>query len=168
MKSGASTTTNIDDYVQRLGDENAVVREAARKELVGLGGDEVILALIEALTDIRTQVRWEAAKALQALANPVAACALVQALDDENDGVRWIAAEALIALKETGLRAVLGGLAVRAGSVTFCHSAHHVLQALKGLSSTVGPVLQALKMSQPAVTTPPVAYEASLELSQFW
>ncbi|MCA9009707.1 MAG: HEAT repeat domain-containing protein [Planctomycetaceae bacterium] len=165
MKSENSTLVQIEDCVRNLGDENAVVRESARMELIALGGDEVVRALIEALTDYRAQVRWEAAKALHSLADPVAADALVQALDDENDGVRWVAAEALIALKETGLRAVLGGLAVRAGSVTFCHSAHHVLQALKGLSSTVAPVLQALKMSQPAVTTPPVAYEACLELS---
>lgn len=168
MKSENSTLVQIEDCVRNLGDDNAVVRESARIELVALGGDEVVQALIEALTDFRAQVRWEAAKALHSLADPVAAGALVQALEDENDGVRWVAAEALIALKETGLRAVLGGLAVRAGSVTFCHSAHHVLHALKGLSSTVGPVLRALKMSQPAVTAPPVAYEASLELSQLW
>ena len=166
MYSGSSMARYIDDRVQNLGDENAVVRETARKELVILGRDEVAQALIEALTDSRIQVRWEAAKALQSLANPISADALVRALDDENDGVRWIAAEALIALKETGLRAVLGGLAMQAGSVAFCHSAHHVLQALKRLSNVVGPVLIAMRMSQPAVTVPPVAYEASLELSE--
>ena len=165
MSTTLKTQNPISVWIAELSHESACVRESARTELVALGGDDVIRALIDALDDSHMQVRWEAAKALLALANPVSTTALVNALDDENDGVRLNAAEALIAMKATGLRAVLRGLAMNATSVEFCHSAHHVLHKLQSLSNLICPVIESLKTSQPAVTAPPAAYQALLALN---
>lgn len=110
-------------------------------------------------------VRREAAKALTAIADPVAAPALMNALDDDDGDVRWVASKALIALGMDGLPTVLDGLIKRATSVAFRRAAHHVLHELRDLTTAVARVLCALENSEPAVSTPPAAYEALVALS---
>lgn len=158
--------TVITRLTRQLADENAVVREQSRNELIQLGGHDVTRALVTALIDPRTQVRWEAAKALQVIADPVAAPALMHVLDDEDADVRWVAAEALIALGQIGLLTVLSGLMKRAGSIAFCKSAHNVLHEMNTYGDSVAEVLKSLEHSEPAVTAPPAAYKALIALSE--
>lgn len=64
MSTTLKTQNPISVWIAELSHEGACVRESARAELVALGGDDVIRALIDALDDSHVQVRWEAAKAL--------------------------------------------------------------------------------------------------------
>lgn len=159
---------NTDDEIKRLteqlGDEDAVVRQQSRHDLIDLGGHDVTRAMIPALIDTRTQVRWEAAKTLLAIADTVAAPALMNALDDEDVDVRWIAAEALVALGHIGLLTVLNGLTKRASSVAYCQSAHHVLHETKAYGDLIAPVLETLEQSDAAIKAPPAAYKALVAL----
>ncbi len=131
MNEKTDVLIQVRQLVDQLADEDAVVREKSREQLIQLGGHDVTRAVVMALIDPRTHVRWEAAKVLQAIADPVAAPALMHALDDEDGDVRWVAAEGLIALDKVGLLAVLSGLIKRADSTRIRKSAHHVLHEMK-------------------------------------
>ncbi len=134
--------TDIRRLTGQLADEDGVVRERSRNELIEFGGHDVTRALVTTLIDPRTHIRWEAAKALQVIADPVAAPALMHALDDDDKDVRSVAAEALIALDKVGAMAVLSGLIKRSGSIAYCKSAHHVLHEMKAYAGTVAPRLR--------------------------
>ena len=158
--------TDIRRLTGQLADEDGVVREQSRNELIQRGGHDVTRALVTALIDPRTHVRWEAAKALQVIADPVAAPALMHVLDDDDSDVRWVAGEALIALGHVGLLTVLSGLIKRAGSIAFCTSAHHVLHEMKACGDSVAQVLESLEQLEPAMTAPPAAYKALMALNE--
>lgn len=165
MNERTSELNQICRWVERFADNDGVVREKSRHELVRLGGPDVTRAVVTALIDPRTHVRWEAAKALEAIADPVSAPALMHALEDEDEDVRWVAAEGLIRLNKVGLLTVLSGLMKRARSTAFCTSAHHVLHEMNVYADLVAPVLRALEQSEPGVTVPPAAYHALVVLS---
>jgi HEAT repeats len=155
-------TEGIASLVNRLGDDDGLLRRKARETLVNLDGSAVP-SLIIALSNPSRDVRWEAAKALGAIGDPSAAPALVEALEDERFGVRWLAAEALIALgAEATLPPLMHALSESADSVWLRHGGHHVLRTLAryGLPKTVQPVLAALEDVEPAVECPALALRA--------
>ncbi len=174
MDSSAQSESveRLEEWIAALASPDPVVRERSREALVSAGTCSVIRALIGELNDPRQHIRWEAAKALAAIADPIAAPALVDALDDEDDDVRWVAAEALVAMGHEGLLTVLSGLVKRARSIQFCRGAHHVLSdfckikaPVKRIDRTaVGPVVEALEKTEPAVTAPAAAHKALIQL----
>jgi len=164
MNEQGEVSNEIHRLIEELGDKAPVVREKSREKLIQLGGHNVTRALVIALLDPRTQVRWEAAKSLQAIADPVTAPALMNAMDDEDPDVRWVAAEGLSALGEVGLRTLLSGLIKRAGTIVFCHAAHHALHEMKAYAKVVAPVIEALGQSEPAVFAPSAAYDVLVTL----
>ena len=166
MNEDINAATDTDILVAQLADKNSVVREKSREQLIQLATPEVTRALLQAVIDPRTHVRWEAAKALQAIADPVAASTLMHAMEDEDADVRWVAAEGLIALNEVGVRTALSGLIVRAGSIEFRKSAHHVLHESTAFADAVAPVMQALGHSEPAVAVPQAAHKALVALNE--
>ena len=161
-----SRETDIKRLTGLLADEDGVVREKSRNELIQLGGHDVACAIVTTLIDHRSHVRWEAAKTLQVIADPVAASSLMHVLDDDDADVRWVAAEALIALGRVGLLTVLSGLTKRADSILFCRSAHHVLHEMQTYGDPVAQVLGSLEESDPGMTVPPVAYKALIALNE--
>jgi hypothetical protein len=161
-----SREAEIARLARLLADEDGVVREQARNELIQLGGHDVACAMVATLIDHRAHVRWEAAKTLQVIADPVAAASLMNVLDDDDSDVRWVAAEALVALGRVGLLTVLSGLTKRAGSILFSRSAHHVLHEMQTYGDPVARVLGSLEESDPGMTVPPVAYKALIALNE--
>jgi HEAT repeat protein len=162
----------LEEWIVSLASTDPVVRERAREALVAAGTCSVIRALVGELNDPRQHIRWEAAKALAAIADPISAPALVDVLDDEDDEVRWIAAEALVAMGNEGLLSVLSGLVKRARSINFCRGAHHVLHDFCRIKiphkridrSAVAPVVEALEKAAPAISAPPAAHKALIQL----
>ena len=157
-----NNTEKIKQLIAKLSDEDSQVRSAAREELVEIGGPEVTNALMLELLDTRPYVRWEAAKGLVPLRDASTAASLLHAMDDEDADVRWVAGEGLVVLGTTGLMTVLSGLIRNARSIQFCQAAHHVLNEFKkyGNADLLAPVINALEHSEPAVTVPPVAFQA--------
>jgi HEAT repeat protein len=142
-------TEGIASLVNRLGDDDGLLRRKARETLVNLDGSAVP-SLIMALSN-------------PSRGDPSAAPALVEALEDERFGVRWLAAEALIALgAEATLPPLMHALSESADSVWLRHGGHHVLRTLarNGLPKTVQPVLAALEDVEPAVECPALALRA--------
>ena len=88
MNEKTDALSQLSRLTGQLADQDAVVREQPREELIQIGGHDVTRALVTALIDPRTHVRWEAAKSLQAIADPVAAAALMHVLDDDDADVR--------------------------------------------------------------------------------
>jgi hypothetical protein len=165
MSENSEALDQISQLVDKLADEDAVVREKAREALIQIGTYDVTRALVLALIDPTTHVRWEAAKVLQAMSDPVSAPALMNALDDDDEDVRWLAADGLIALQEVGILTVLNGLINRSVSTAFCKSSHHVLHEMKAHAAVLAPVLKALEQLEPAIAVPQVAYRALVTLS---
>ena len=95
----------IDDWIRKLGDDDGVVRLAAREALVELGA-AAVPRLVDAYRVDDDRLQWEAAKALSQIGDPGGVDVLIEALEHDDSGVRWIGAKGLAA---TG-RAAVGPL----------------------------------------------------------
>jgi len=119
----------IKNNIYKFADNDGLVRENARKQLVDIGPPAIdFLSAME--THPKSIARWEAVKALAEIRNLVAAPLLINALEDRNGDVRWLAAEGLAALGKEGLKAVLEALIVYPDTVALRKGAHHVLTRL--------------------------------------
>jgi HEAT repeat protein len=157
---------DIPALIAALIQKDAAVRRRAREDLIAVGRPAIDV-LLELLHDRRAHVRWEAAKALSGIGDPRAAPALVQVLEEDDEfDVRWVAGEGLIAMGHSGLRPLLAALAARPGSPTLQEGAHHVCHELakRRAFRLVGPVLAALRGSEPALALPAAARAALAEL----
>lgn len=147
----------IPSLIADLAGKDGMVREKARRSLVGIGGPAVA-PLVEALNDPNEQLRWEAAKALGQIADPAAAPALVEALTDKVFDVRWLAADGLIAVGRAALVPLLEALMEHSNLPRMRLSAHHVLHDLAHkdpeLKELLRPVLVALDDIEPSLEVP--------------
>jgi hypothetical protein len=166
-----SDTTQIEQLIGQLGQQDGLIRQQARIALVRIG-EPAVGPLIEALENRTGYTHWEAAKALSQIGSPQAAQALVEALQDDEFSVRWLAAEGLIAISEDSLKPLLTALVNNPQSALLREGAHHVLHDLvhrlslkPPLRKQVEPVLAALNDIEPAVEVPPVAEQALHKLS---
>lgn len=159
---GDGTITSLIDM---LTSTDGVQRQAARKQLEGIGRPAVPF-LVGALQSPSEQARWEAAKALSKIADPSAAPALVRTLEDDKAAVRWLAATALIHLGRKALVPLLRGLEGHSDSIWFRDGAHHVLHSLirDGVADEALPVLEALENLEPCIEAPIAAYHVLEDL----
>jgi HEAT repeat protein len=91
----------VEPLIDRLADEDAVVRENAALVLGQVGDVRAVEPLAKALADPVVRVRWRAATALGALRAPAEIEPLIRALHDPDLGVRTAAAQALGELGDT-------------------------------------------------------------------
>ena len=144
-KAPHSVKALLDD----LGNDDGVVREKARLELVRMGRPAIDF-LAELIESSSTTERWEAVKALSQIADPVAAPLLVIALYDSDYEVRWLATEGLIKIGNQSIKPLLEALTDKPGSLSLREGAHHVLHDLKnknrdGLINEIDEILTALE-----------------------
>jgi HEAT repeat protein len=167
QESSMTTNTSVNDskienLVSKFSDEDGLIREQARNELVEIGSTDVTRALVIELNDPRRDVRWEAGKSLISIGDPIAASALVHHLSDENGDIRWLAAEGLSVLGRAGLLATLNASMRNAQSSEFCHAAHHAFKKFKKIrqyAEILDPVIDACEASEPGVSLPVAAYQ---------
>jgi HEAT repeat protein len=153
---------DVSGLVAALGDNNGLVRQHAREELVDIG-HPAVPSLRAALASPHEQVRWEAAKALSEIATPESAPGLVTALEDREFSVRWIAAEGLVAIGHRSVEPLLEALVARGDRQWLREGAHHVLKTLSkrgGSYEAIAPVLAALEGMEPELVVPPAAKAA--------
>ncbi|MCE5267269.1 MAG: HEAT repeat domain-containing protein [Planctomycetaceae bacterium] len=164
--AGLESSIDFSPLVEAITHKDPAVRQWAREQFIAVGRPAVDV-LRDLLHDHRPHVRWEAAKSLAAIADPRTANALVEVLaeDDEFD-VRWLAGEGLIALGYEGLWPLLTALAAHPGSPNLQEGARHVCHHLSKRRAFrfLAPVLQALRLSEPALSIPAVARAALANL----
>jgi HEAT repeat protein len=150
----------VDRIIISLGDDDGLVRQAARIAAV-TAGEVTVPGLIQTLQSNNPDARWEAAKALTELRDQRAIPALVAALTDDLPGVRWLAAEALLYSGRPALEPLLHSLIEHSHSVWFREGAHHVLRGLArgDLRDAIAPVLKALDGIEPEIGVLVPAYE---------
>lgn len=161
MTEGSSK--DITKLIDDLASADSSTRMTARTALVEIG-PAATPALLKTLDSPQSHTRWEAAKALTEITDPNAAQRLADALGDEDEDVRWVIAEALIALGPGAVMPLLNTLSKGEQPDELYKGAHHVLHDLAKagqLSPQIEPVLKALEHSEPAVTVPPAANDAS-------
>lgn len=167
----SSDPVPVENLLASLSSNNGREREAARRDLIRMGG-AAVRPLVELLgsagqENCSEHACWEAAKALAAIGDPAAVPALLVALEDANGGTRWLAAEGLIALGRSALAPLLGALIWRSDSLWLREGAHHILRtlALRRIEEVTRPVLLALESSEPALEVPVAAQAALARLS---
>lgn len=156
----------VDTLITRLHDADGLVRQQARIELVEIG-QPAVEDLIKALADPNEQVQWEAAKALSQIGDAKSVQTLITMLEYPRPGIRWIAAEGLVACGQAAIEPLLRTLLTRSDSVWLREGAHHVFYDLvrtqaadSSLRKLLMPVVEALRGSEPALTTPFAARQA--------
>lgn len=152
----------ISSLVDELDDSDGLIRQKARRKLIGFGRD-ASPALIEVVQNDGGHARWEAIEALGEIRDPEAAPALVEALTDEEKGTCWAASNALIGLDRAAIRPLLIGLTRHFDSAQFREVAHHTLHGLKDHGRLLPEELQVLKALEgiePAAKVPWAAQKA--------
>ncbi len=120
----------IHKLISDLRNDDGIIREDARHQLVKLG-EEAVDYLGGYLNADDALLRWEVVKTLADIQQPVAADFLVNAMEDNMISIRWIAAEGIIRLKKKGLRPLLERLRDNLDSPRLIEGAHHVFHSLK-------------------------------------
>lgn len=142
-------------------------RQAARKELIDLGG-EATLPLIRALRHESPRVRWEAANALGDIGDLRAAVPLTRSLEDPESDVRWAAADSLVELGRAAIEPVLQALVIEPYSPALREVARHVLDSLyrKGHDGRLDRVREALRRLTEEEAIHVSAFEALQDLQK--
>jgi len=122
--------SELHELIIKLGSDNGVEREKARKALVKMGRKSIDL-LMELLSHPKHIYRWEAVKTLEEIADPVSIPVLIKALEDDKSDVRWIAAKGLIKLGSKSIEPLLKILEEKSDCVFVLEGAHHVFFDLK-------------------------------------
>lgn len=125
-----STDSRTQELIIKLGSENGLEREKARKALVKTGVDAIDF-LIELLTHPKHIYRWEAVKTLEEIGDPVCIPLFIQAMEDDKSDVRWLAAKGMIKLGARSIKPFLKILEQKSDSVFILEGAHHVFFDLK-------------------------------------
>ena len=129
-KSTNQNEESIRALLDNLGNNDGMIRERARNELVEMGRPAIDF-LAELIESSNTTMRWEAVKALGQIGDSVAAPLMVIALYDSDYEVRWLATEGLINFGNDSIKPLLEALTDKPGSLTLREGAHHVLHDLK-------------------------------------
>ena len=163
-----SVKEDIKSYLANLEDDSISVRNAARRNLAGIG-PEAVPDLIEQLKTDTERCRWEAAKILGEIRDETVAEALVEALLDDSISVHWVATESLIKCGRNAIIPLLEGITRHFDSMRFRQGAYHVLHMLERfhqLDPHVQEVLDALRGIQPSASVPWAA-ERAIEYYKF-
>jgi len=166
VKHSVPTLAELDQLIERLYDQDDVVRLEARDRVVRLG-EAAVEPLVKMLDEPEPRPRWEAIKSLEELASPRSIPALIKALDDEIPGIRYMAAHGLVAIGPEALPPLLMRLVESPHAGWLREGAHHVLYYYAShdeLGPIVQPVLQAMRASQPGIAVPFAAAEARQKL----
>jgi HEAT repeat protein len=155
--------SELQELIIKLGSDNGLERQKARKAFVKMGMDSIDF-LMELLSHPKHIYRWEAVKTLEEIADPVSIPLLIQALEDDKSDVRWIAANGLIKLGKHSIKPLLKILETKSDSVFVLEGAHHVFFELrenkmlpKGFP--INKLLSALKNPEWVESVKPIAYE---------
>jgi hypothetical protein len=142
-----------------LESKNGLVRETARKKLVGMGSSAVDY-LSDLVSGPDDTVRWEAFKALSEIADPSSTPILIHSLYDVNEEIRWIAAEGLIAIGRNVVEPLLEELLKNPRSFRLKRGVHHVLTGLSTTDKSVDftGLLDALNDQSTKIHVPTVTY----------
>lgn len=162
-KNIESKNSEMHELIVKLGSDDGIEREKARKALVKIGRDSIDL-LMELLSHPKHIYRWEAVKTLEEIADPVSIPLLIQALEDDKSDVRWIAAKGLIKLGEHSIKPLLKILEEKSDCVFVLEGAHHVFFDLKEnkvlpKDFPIDKLLSALKNPEWVESVKPIAYE---------
>lgn len=130
MKNKGMKNPEMKELIIKLGGNDGIEREKARKALVKIGRDSIDF-LMELLLHPKHIYRWEAVKTIEEIGDPVSIPILIQALEDDKGDVRWIAAKGLIKLGADSIRPLLKMLEQKSDSVLLLEGAHHVFFDLK-------------------------------------
>jgi HEAT repeat protein len=125
-----SKDSEMHELILKLGSDNGMEREKARKALVKIGRDSIDF-LIELLSHPKHIYRWEAVKTMEEIGDPVSIPLFIQALEDEKSDVRWLAAKGLIKLGKHSIKPLLKILEQKSDSVFVLEGAHHVFFDLR-------------------------------------
>jgi len=155
--------SELQELIIKLGSDNGLERQKARKAFVKMGMDSIDF-LMELLSHPKHIYRWEAVKTLEEIADPVSIPLLIQALEDDKSDVRWIAAKGLIKIGKHSIKPLLKILETKSDSVFVLEGAHHVFFELrenkmlpKGFP--INKLLSALKNPEWVESVKPIAYE---------
>lgn len=129
-KNKESKNSELHELVVKLGSDDGVEREKARKALVKIGRGSIDI-LMELLSHPKHIYRWEAVKTLEEIADPVAIPILIKALEDDKSDVRWIAAKGLIKFNKLSIKPLLKILEEKSDCVFILEGAHHVFYDLR-------------------------------------
>jgi len=122
--------SEMHELIIKLGSDNGIEREKARKALVKIGRGSIDF-LMELLSHPKHIYRWEAVKTMEEIGDPISIPLLIQALEDDKGDVRWIAAKGLIKLGSLSIKPLLKMLEQKSDSVLLLEGAHHVFFDLK-------------------------------------
>jgi len=155
--------SELQELIIKLGSDNGLERQKARKAFVKMGMDSIDF-LMELLSHPKHIYRWEAVKTLEEIGDPVSIPLLIQAMEDDKSDVRWIAANGLIKLGKHSIKPLLKILETKSDSVFVLEGAHHVFFELrenkmlpKGFP--INKLLSALKNPEWVESVKPIAYE---------
>lgn len=158
-----SESSELHELVVKLGSDDGIEREKARKALVKIGRDSIDI-LMELLSHPKHIYRWEAVKSLEEIADPISIPLLIQALEDDKSDVRWIAAKGLIKLGSKSIEPLLKILEEKSDCVFILEGAHHVFFDLREnevlpKDFPIDKLLSALKNSEWVDGVEPLAYK---------
>jgi len=120
----------VEDLIKDLADQNGIIRQKARYELVKMG-NPVLDYLLELQNAEKHLVRWEAVKAISEIGSRNSIPILINALEDEEFDVRWLAAEGLIEIGRPSVYPLLKSFIANKDSVHLKEGVHHVLKGLE-------------------------------------
>lgn len=122
-------TSELEELIQQLCNEDGHERKIARKKLVAIG-EEALEHVGGLLNHPKHVCRWEAMKVIEEIGEPKSIPVFIEALEDEKSDIRWIGAEGLIRTGKHSLKPLLKAVAENYDSVFILNGAHHVITEL--------------------------------------
>ena len=120
----------IEELIADLSNNNGIIRQKARYELVKMG-NPALDYLLELQGAEKHLARWEAVKAISEIGTKDSIPILINALEDEEFDVRWLAAEGLIEIGHDSVYPMLKAFISNKESVHLKEGVHHVLKGLE-------------------------------------
>jgi hypothetical protein len=120
----------IEELIKDLYNNNGIIRQKARYELVKMG-NPALDYLLELQGAEKHLARWEAVKAISEIGTKSSIPILINALEDEEFDVRWLAAEGLIEIGRDSVYPLLKAFISNKESVHLKEGVHHVLKGLE-------------------------------------
>lgn len=160
--TATSSSPDIATLINQLSSQKVEVRTQARHQLISMGKTALSPMLHMLQTSTNSTLHWELIRALGDMRATEAIPTIVEALVSDHFDVRWVAAEVLISFGKDSLVPLLRGLIQHSNSACMRQSAHHILRVLlrEYRGKKLAAVINALEHRDPAVTVPPLAYEA--------
>ncbi len=120
----------IEELIKDLYNNNGIIRQKARYELVKMG-NPALDYLLELQGAEKHLARWESVKAISEIGTKSSIPILINALEDEEFDVRWLAAEGLIEIGRDSVYPLLKAFISNKESVHLKEGVHHVLKGLE-------------------------------------